>query len=288
MIRCDMHSLSRRKLLQAGTAAALGLNSAQARGPLAGRVQIAVKYQMVNEPDFTPLQKFQLLRDIGYDGVEIASFEKVDSDEIVEARKRSGLPIHGVVNAGNPEVIPAIELASKYGAETVLVFAQEDRKQSYEENFIRWQKIISEAVPAAEEKNITLCIENVRATFLKTGEEMARFIDSFETKRVRSYFDLGNTITWTEQSAEDWAAALGDRIFKLDIKDRGHPEFGDKKTARAGVTTGTNGGEVNWKAVREHLTKIQFSGWATAEVGGGDRERLTRMADWIRDVLELS
>ncbi|MBL6911072.1 MAG: TIM barrel protein [Pirellulales bacterium] len=143
------------------------------------------------------------------------------------------------------------------------------------------------AIPIAEKWGVSLCIENVRATFLKTGEEMARFIDSFDSPFVRSYFDIGNSITWTEQSAGHWAQVLGRRIYKLDIKDRGHPEFGDAKLKRAGITTGTDGGEVNWVEVREELNRVSFSGWATAEVTGGDRKRLAGIAGWMRDVLDL-
>jgi hexulose-6-phosphate isomerase len=115
---------------------------------------------------------------------------------------------------------------------------------------------------------------------------MVSFVDFFESPVVRSYFDLGNTITWTEQPAEHWAEVLGKRVYKLDIKDRGHAEFGEAKLKREGAV-GTNGGEVHWERVRNILDQNDFSGWATAEVTGGDRKRLKRMAGWMRDVLEL-
>ena len=54
----------------------------------------------------------------------------------------------------------------------------------------------------------------------------------------------------------------------------------------AGVV-GTDGGEVNWREVRASLVANDFSGWAAAEVRGGDTERLTRMAGWMRTVLGL-
>ena len=115
---------------------------------------------------------------------------------------------------------------------------------------------------------------------------MSRFIDSFDSELVHSYFDLGNTITWTEQPAQHWAKVLGNRIYKLDIKDRGHPEFGEPERKKPGAI-GTNGGEVHWSDVRTELEKIGFSGWATAEVPGGDRNRMAGIARWMRDVLDL-
>ena len=79
---------------------------------------------------------------------------------------------------------------------------------------------------------------------------------------------------------------LGRRIVKLDIKDRGHTEFGDPKT-RSQDAVGTDGGEVHWKNVRDELKKTNFNGWATAEVKGGGKERLTRMSIWMRGILGL-
>lgn len=268
-------------------AAAGGLSQfTHAKGPLSGKVKIAVKYHMIVEPSLSVLEKFQMLKDIGFDGTELKTQEKVDLAEVEDAIQKTGIPVHGIVNAGSTEIVPAIEVAARLGSESALVFAAQQKNMSYDENFKYWQGLINEALPLAEEKNITLCIENVRATFLKEAEEMARFIDSFETKRVRSYFDLGNTITWTEQPGHHWAKVLGNRIAKLDIKDRGHPEFGEAKLKRPGAT-GTNGGEVHWEKVRSHLNDVAFSGWATAEVRGGDRTRLAGIAAWIRDVLDL-
>jgi len=37
-------------------------------------------------------------------------------------------------------------------------------------------------------------------------------------------------------------------------------------------------GEVDWAAVRRELIALNFTGWATAEVRGGDEARLTEVA----------
>lgn len=258
-----------------------------AAGPLAGRIRIAVKYQMIDEPKLDIAEKLDLLRKLGFDGTELKTDEKVDTDELKRAIESTGFPVHGIINASIPDIIPGVELAHKLGADSVLVLAREYQELSYRENFDRWSERVRLALPLAEKYGIRLCIENVRATFLKTAEGMAEFIDSFQSPWVRSYFDLGNTITWTEQSAEHWATVLGERIYKLDIKDRGHPEFGEPDLKREGIITGTDGGEVNWKDVRKQLTGVNFEGWATAEVRGGDRTRLKGIEGWMRDVLDL-
>lgn len=255
-------------------------------GPLSGRIRLAVKYHMIQEPDLTLAEKFLMLRGVGFDGVELKVDEKVDHSELDAAVKSTGFPVHGIVNASHEDIRPAVELAKRLGSDSVLVLARHFPDQSYDENVARWQRNVKAALPLAEEHGVKLCIENVKATFLKTAEQMIAFIDSFESSVVRSYFDLGNTISWTEQPAEHWAAVLGKQVYKLDIKDRGHAEFGEPKLMREGVI-GTNGGEVHWERVRKILEQNKFSGWATAEVAGGDRERLRRMALWMRDVLDL-
>ena len=287
--------LSRRKFIT-GTSALLGSgvvgNSHGAEsefgpGPLAGRVKIAVKYQMVNEPELSAVEKFRLLQELGFDGTELRTADRKDSEEVMAAIEETGFPVHGIINSSDPDIIPAIDLAVRCKSDSVLVLAAEQKNMSYRENFAHWQKLIRAALPSAEKVDVKLCIENVRATFLKTGEAMAEFIDSFDSPAVRSYFDLGNTITWTEQLAEHWAEVLGKRVYKLDIKDRGHPEFGDARLKREGIKGGTDGGEVNWAGVREILVANGFSGWATAEVAGGNRDRLAGIARWMRDVLDL-
>lgn len=242
---------------------------------------------MIADPGLSIVEKFRMLKEIGFDGVELKTDHVAEANEFVKAIEATGLPVHGAIHSSKPDIASAVNFAKQLGGDSVLVLASEDPKISYDENFRQWQGRVKEAIPVAEKSGVYLCIENVRATFLKTGEEMARFIDSFDSPFVRSYFDLGNTITWTEQSAEHWAKALGSRVYKLDIKDRGHSEFGDAKLKRVGITTGTDGGEVNWVRVREELDRVSFSGWATAEVAGGDRKRLTGIAGWMRDVLDL-
>jgi len=277
--------LRRSGLLAAGVG--LVLPRGARAGVLAGRIKIGVKYAMVLEGE-TALEKFEALKQAGMQGTEVMTRAKVDHDAILAASKETGIPVHGVVNSTDPDIRGAIDLAEFYGADSVLALTGDEKGVAYAKQFAAAQKRIGDVVGYAEKKRIRICIENVRATFLKEAEEMARFLDSFESDFVKSYYDTGNTITWTEQSAEHWAKVLGKRVHKIDVKDRGHAEFGDAKQARAGVTTGTDGGEVNWKDVRQALAAINFTGWATAEVKGGDTKRLTRMARWMREVLKLT
>ncbi len=280
-----MMSMNRRDFVKIGAAASVALvpGAVAGGGPLAGRIRKAVKFHMIGE-DLGVLDKFKLLGDLGFDGVEVRESATLDRREVARAIEASGIPVHGIINSSNPDIRAAIELASFYGGTSVLIVAREDPKRTYEENFRHWRRLIRAAVPHAEKHRIRLLVENVRATFLKTAEGMARFIDQCESPMVGAYFDVGNTITWTKQPAEHWARVLGRRIGKLDIKDRGHAEFGDPKL-RSQTAVGTDGGEVHWANVRKELARISFSGWATAEVRGGDRKRLAGIARWMDRVL---
>lgn len=273
---------NRRRFLHTSGLAVAAANTlpAAAKGR---RIKIAVKYRMVQE-DLSALDKFKLLQDLGFDGVEVYTRDRQDERAYLAATQKSGLPIHGVVNASDPDITSAVKMASALGATSVLVLAREDPKLSYDQNFRHWQKLVTRAIPIAEERKVRLLIENVRATFLKTAEGMVRFIESFNHPIVGSYYDTGNTITWTKQSAEHWARVLGRHIGRIDVKDRGHAEFGDTKL-KSKTAQGTNGGEVHWANVRRELRRINYHGWGTAEVAGGDRHRLARMAKWMDNVL---
>jgi hexulose-6-phosphate isomerase len=280
--------MNRRELLQLGIAAcaASAGTTAAGSGPLAGKIKKAVTFSMIRDK-LSVLDKFKLLKDVGYDGVEMHAAQKVDRREVARAIEAAALPVHGVMNSSSPNIRASIDLARFYGGTSVLIVAAEDPQRTYDENFHHWQQLIRAAVPHAEKHQIRLLVENVRLTFLKSAEGMARFVDQCDSPVVGAYFDAGNAITWTKQPAEHWARVLGKRIGKLHIKDRGHAEFGDPKL-KSKTAIGTDGGEVHWENVRNELVRVNFSGWATAEIrGGGDRKRLAGIAKWMDQVLGL-
>ena len=66
------------------------------------------------------VDKFKLLKDLGYDGVEIGTRQKIDKKEVARAREVTGLPVHGVINASNPDIKVAVDLSKAYGGTSVL------------------------------------------------------------------------------------------------------------------------------------------------------------------------
>jgi len=66
---------------------------------------------------------------------------------------------------------------------------------------------------------------------------------------------------------------LGPRIMKLDVKEYSLTRMREEGVWKGfGVEIGD--GDCDWPAVMKALAAISYSGWATAEVRGGDATRL--------------
>jgi len=134
---------------------------------------------------------------------------------------------------------------------------------------------IKKILPLAGELGIKIGLENVWNNFLISPLEEARYIDELESPQVGAYFDVGNVLRygWPEQ----WIRTLGARIIKVDIK-----EFSLKKMNEEGLGKGFGvellEGDCDWPAVMAALREIGYHGWGTAEIPGGGRERLRKIA----------
>jgi len=279
--------LSRRNFVvtAAGVAAAALVSPQTARpGEFTGKIKIALKYNMV-KIEGSVTDQFRAIKDIGYDGIELGVGDKVDRGEVLAASKAAGLPIHGVVNGSVNNIGAAVDLARFYGASSVLLVAgRVDAANYYAKNYATTQAIIREAIPYAKEQGILLLVENVWNNFLLTPLELARYIDELDSDQVAVYFDVGNVARfgWPEH----WIPVLGNRIKKLDIK-----EYSRTRQMNEGPWKGFDveigDGEIDWVAVRKELAAIGYSGWATAEVNGGDKARLGDLAQRMKRVLDV-
>ncbi len=298
---------SRRKFLKSSAAvvggafaAKVGLSPAAfaAPGPLSAsmpgpaparpRMKKALKYGMIRV-EGSVLDKFKLIKELGFDGVEPNSPSDLDRNEVLRARDATGIEIPGVVDSvhwrqtlGDPD--PAVREAGRKGLETairdckfyggtsvLLVPAVVKKDISYDDAYTRSQAEIRKVLPLAQELGIQIAFENVWNQFLLSPLEAARYVDEFENPLVGWHFDVGNIVNsgWPEH----WIKILNKRIFKLDIK-----EFSREKMNEEGLWTGFRipllEGDCDWPRVMKTLDDIGYSGWGAAEVRGGDRERL--------------
>ena len=302
-------SIDRRSFLLSAAAAGVAVHTGKVlaqpemwRANPAGpgpRILKSLKYGMIGAGE-TVREKFELAKNAGFEGVELDSPSGLDLDEVIEARDAVGILIPGVVDSahwGKPFNHPdesvraegrsALETAlrdcKKVGGSTVLVVPAVVRQgMSYADAYRMSQKEIGRLVPLAEELGVAIAFENVWNNFLLSPLEAARYVDEFESDQVGWYFDVGNIVNygWPEQ----WIDALGDRIFKLDVK-----EFSRSKRDNEGLWKGfgveIGEGDCDWPAVREALDRIGYRGWASAEVGGGGAERLADIARRMDRVL---
>ena len=283
-----------------GVAAARSESAARARAE-PRRILYAVKYGMV-AVDLPMAERFRLLKELGYDGVELESPAPYGVDEVRAAIEASGLPVHGVVDSvhwdqrlshpdpavrarGVAALEGAVRDARAFGGSSVLLVPGRVADPEHEnEEQVRERSIegVRAVLPAAAELGVRILVENVWNGFAydpeggadQTAGRLAAYLDAIGSPWVGAYFDLGNHQRYGRPA--EWIRTLGARIVKLDVKDWG---------AEAGFCK-IGDGDVDWPAVRAALAEIRFTGWATAEVAAGDREHLADVLARMRRALE--
>lgn len=280
--------ITRRTFIKGTAIAAAGVvageTSSARAGELTGRIKKAVKYNMIRG-DLSVHEKMALVKKLGFKGVEPGVGDKVDQAELKEAAGAAGITIHGVVNGSVEDILRAVDQARFYGASSVLLVAgRVNEGMSYAKNYRETQAVIRAAIPYASEKDVMLLVENVWNNFLLSPLEMARYIDEFESENVGVYFDIGNVVRmgWPEH----WIQTLGSRIKKLDVKEYSRDKQNDEGLWK-GFDVKIGEGSVDWAAVRAELKGIDYKGWATAEVSGGEEERLADISKRMDRVLAL-
>jgi L-ribulose-5-phosphate 3-epimerase len=279
--------MKRRAFIQTTAAAltAAALPSISRGGEFTGVIKKAIKYTDVNEPKLSVEDQFKLVKDIGFDGIELRGSHAPRKNEFIKARDKSGLPIHGLVNAADPDLNRAIEFCADVGGNGILITGPYDKKRPLMDSWRERQAIIRKALPAAEKHRVKILLENVWAGFLISALDAERFVDEIDNPWFGIYFDVGNNVRWGVP--EHWIQVLGKRIGKLDIKEwdeRLHRNEGLRK----GFSNPLGDGTIDWANVRKALKQIGYSGWATAEVGKADRVRLADIAARMDKILDLA
>ncbi|MFN0205741.1 MAG: sugar phosphate isomerase/epimerase family protein [Planctomycetota bacterium] len=250
----------------------------------------------------TLAEKFQLLKDLGFDGVEVNRPDAAPIDELLKARDAAKIEIANVVDSvhwsqtlGDPDpeirkkgresLEAALRDAKALDCKTVLLVpAVVNDKISYADAYSRSQAEIKKVLPLAEELKVSICIENVWNNFLLSPIEAARYVDELGSEYAGFYFDVGNIILygWPEH----WIATLGKRIKNLHIKEYSRKKLDDEgrwKGFDADLLDGSN----NWPVVMKALDAIGYTGWGVAEISGGDRKRLQVIAEKMDKIFAL-
>lgn len=245
--------------------------------------------------------KFKLVKELGFDGVELNSPVDFNMSEILDAKSKSGIELPTVVNKdhwssplSDPDpavrkkcidsVIKSLQEVKEMGGDTVLVVpGVVNEKVSYEQAYITSQQSIRELIPYAEKTGMQIAVENVWNNFLISPVEAKRFIDEINHPLVGWYFDIGNVLRygWPEH----WIKTLNSRIMKLHIKEFSR-ELMNSKGLWEGFNVDLLKGDNNWSVVMKAVREINHQGgWLTAEVNGGDRNHLKQISAQMDEII---
>jgi hexulose-6-phosphate isomerase len=232
--------------------------------------------------DLSYQDRFTLAKDVGFAAVEMQTVDDpAEAETIAKASQATGFPIHCVMNAehwrsplssADPAVVErsvqgmrtSIRNAQLWGAGAVLLVpAVVNAATGYQDAWTRSTRVIRERLlPEAEKAGVIIAVEEVWNKFLLSPIEMSTYVDSFGSKYLQAYFDVGNVMFYG--FPQDWIRTLGPRICRVHVKD-----FKVEKNTYSWMNLGE--GAVDWPEVRRALHEIGYDGYVTTEIAAGDR-----------------
>lgn len=293
-----MTRIDRRTFLSSTLATTAALAAGAAAEDRKPKLKLAVKYDMI-KLDGPIEKKFELVKSLGFEGVEINSPSNVNKDEAIKARDKTNILIHGVIDSvhwkdtlshpdedvrakGLAALKGALDDAEKFGAGTVLLVPGVVNKDvSYEQCWERSTAEVRKAIPTAVANNVKIAIEVVWNNFITKPEQLVEYVDQFKTEYVGAYFDCSNMIRYGVKPG-DWIRKLGKRMLKFDFKGFSLSKYKNKENPWVAIGEG----DENWPDVLKALVEVDYNGWATSEVRGGGRKELQEIYARMKRVLQ--
>ena len=287
----------------AQTSGASGGGLPPSTGELKGRVFKSLMIGMFNEKNLSWMDKFKVLRECGFEGVELNSPGNMNLKEVLEAQDATGLMVGEIVNSthwtirfSDPDprkreqalesLITSLKDAHTLGASTVLlVIGKVTPDATHDEVWKRTIPEIRKAIPTAAKYGVRIAVENVWNGFCEDPHKWCEYIDELAdgSAWVGAHFDIGNHIKFSPPA--EWIRILNKRILKLHVKDFSKEVAAGNANGRGFCKLGE--GDANWPEVRKALLEINYTGWAAAEVGGGDREVMKDVVARMNSVMGL-
>jgi hexulose-6-phosphate isomerase len=277
----------------------------------AGRIYKTCKWGMIQGGTKTILEKFQLCKEVGFDGIELINpmnFSEPGAEndpehadakiaEVLAASRETGLPIHGLVNIfanrkahiaspdeatrekGRKLLEKSVRNCHAYGGAAILLVPGRVNPPeiTHADVWNRSIEQIQQVLPIASKLGVRICIETVWNKFCEKPEQLRDYVDEINSPWFGVWLDLGNVRKLSP--TEKWVRVLGTRIVKLDVK-------GSTRKLQLRAKIGDD--EINWPKVCDELAKINYCGWASAEVQNGGREWLADVVKRMDRVLEIT
>ncbi len=244
------------------------------------------------EATLCPFEAIKLAAENGYDAIELCLGDGPEMDlntseefcqKLVQEAKEYNVSISSVASGtywgrsladANAEVRAVaksdlemmLQITSWLGAKTLLTipgavdvfFLPEREKLAYDHVWKYATEGIRSVLPTAERCQVRMGIENVWNRFLLSPQEMASFIDQFNSPWVGAYVDVANLLPFGY--AEDWLRHLGKRVVGVHFKD-----FRRAVGTVEGFVDLLEG-DVNWPEVVAALGEIGYDGPVAAEM----------------------
>lgn len=299
--------MNRRDFLSAAAVVGTGLAlSQQAFGDELKKPKLkkAVKYAMIGIK--APIkEKFELIKRLGFQGVETDSPSGLDKDEATKASEVTDIKIHGVIDSvhwrdtlshpdesvrakGLRALETALNDAKFLGADTCLLVPGVVNKDiTYEQCWERSTSEVKKAIPLAEKLGVKIAIEVVWNNFLTKPEQLVEYVDQFKSPYVGAYFDCSNMIKYGVPSAT-WIRQLGKRMLKFDFKGYSIAKAKASGKDGDGFRVGIGEGDENWPEVLKACAEVGYDTWATAEVASGGEDWLKDVSQRMDKILELT
>jgi hexulose-6-phosphate isomerase len=315
----DASLASSRRSFIAASAAALGaaatVSTAHAQEkpaliivpPAGKRILLSCKLGMIAKKDgdkeLSLVERLKLAAAAGFDGVDFDEAGSFTPEQARAAVQESGVFVHNAINhahwqqrltstkeeeraQGVKNIEHCIRVSHAAGGNGVLIVVGRGDDGPEDEINERARQEIKKLIPLAASLGQRILFENVwnkmhydhDAPPEQTPARFIEFVDSFNSPWVGMYYDIGNH--WKYGQPLAWLRAFGRRVVKLDVKG-----FSRAKNKFVDITSEDD--DLPWKEVQAGLEEIGFTGWTTAEVGGGGLERLTTIRQQMQKAFGL-